>query len=130
MRHTHRRRHKKIVKSEQPLERELAEEKESTHTRTDGLVVLKASLDEKLVDRQTPERTLAKVPYQLNLESELTKEIVHRLSQCEDWHQIYDDEVLTNYAVHAPENIITLFDDLQVVKARKARVERSIHKKV
>lgn len=40
------------------------------HTTTDGLVVLKTSLDEKVVDWQTPERTLAKGPYQLNLERE------------------------------------------------------------
>ena len=46
------------------------EEIESTHTTTDGLVVLKTSLDEKVVDWQTPERTLAKSPYQLNLERE------------------------------------------------------------
>jgi hypothetical protein len=46
------------------------EEIESTHTTTDGLVVLKTSLDEKVVDWQTPERTLAKGPYQLNLKRE------------------------------------------------------------
>lgn len=46
------------------------EEIESTHTTTDGLVVLKTSLDEKVVDWQTPERTLATGPYQLNLERE------------------------------------------------------------
>lgn len=43
---------------------------ESTHTTTDGLVVLKTSLDEKVVDWQTPERMLAKGPYQLNLQRE------------------------------------------------------------
>ena len=48
------------------------EEIESTHTTTDGLVVLKTSLDEKVVDWQTPERTLATGPYQLNLEREET----------------------------------------------------------
>lgn len=46
------------------------EEIESTHTTTDGLVVLKTSLDGKVVDWQTPEHTLAKGPYQPNLERE------------------------------------------------------------
>jgi hypothetical protein len=46
------------------------EEIESTHTTTEGKVVLKPSLDEKVVDWQTPERTLAKGPYPLNLERE------------------------------------------------------------
>lgn len=43
---------------------------ESTHTTTDGLVVLKTSINEKVVDWQTPEHTLAAGPYQLNLERE------------------------------------------------------------
>ena len=48
------------------------EEIESTHTTTDGLVVLKPSLDEKVtaLSRGAPERTLTKGPYQLNLERE------------------------------------------------------------
>ena len=47
-----------------------SEEIKSTHTTTDGLVVLKTSLDDKVVVWQTPERILAKGPYQLNLERE------------------------------------------------------------
>lgn len=42
------------------------EEIESTHTTTEGKVVLKPSLDEKVVDWQTPERTLAKAKAPIN----------------------------------------------------------------